>query len=332
LIDGLRSRREVVEVLATLVAAALLFCLGHLALVVGNVHQASWLVHQSFTNDVGGITRVYALMGDAAVIAAAMGIGLALVGSSTRLRLAGLALALPCGISVLLQFARATYFGLFLGLICASAVWLAQNASGATARRLAIVVAGLALVAAILVTGTSRSTSSTAYAVTPDQLPTAGGVPAPAIVATRFSSGIADLSSKTGTVGYRYDLDRKMLHVLGDRWLFGLGFWHPDVKYVAALPAGSIRNTDTGVMNSLMTMGLVGTVLVLLPPVAVLIAIFRLRRRFSEHEQWFFFGMFTWIVAVLVGSLSLVTLFSVSGLALTAAVLACTIRLLVEHA
>jgi uncharacterized membrane protein len=80
-----------------------------------------------------------------------------------------------------------------------------------------------------------------------------------------------------------------------------------------------------------MTMGVVGTVLIYLAPLAVLLAIFRHRRDTTGREQWFFFGMFTWIVALFVGSISLVTLFSLSGLALTSVLLACTVRLLAEH-
>lgn len=330
LVGGLRNRREVWQLLGTLVAAVILFAVGHVALVVTNISEAAWFVHESLSNDVGGVTRVYALMGDAVVAAVSAGIALALIGHSRRARAYGLALALPCAASVLLQFARATYFGLFLGLLCASAIWLGGSARGGAARRLAFVVAALALVGAVVLAGTARTTSSTAYAVTPE-LPQTAAIPAPAIVASRFSSGVIDISTRSGTVGYRYELDRKMFHVLGDHWLIGVGFWHPDVKYVAALPDGSIRNTDTGGMNSLMTMGVVGTVLMYLPPLVVLLAIFRKKRAVPGREQWFFFGMFTWIAALVAGSVSLVTLFSVSGVALSAVLLATTIRLLAEH-
>jgi hypothetical protein len=78
-------------------------------------------------------------------------------------------------------------------------------------------------------------------------------------------------------------------------------------------------------------MGVLGTILMYLAPLAVLLAVFRHRRDAGTGErQWFFFGMFTWIVSLLVGSISLVTLFSVSGLALTSVLLACTVRLLVD--
>jgi uncharacterized membrane protein YhaH (DUF805 family) len=331
LLGGLRNRREIQELLGTLLAATVLFAFGHLALVVTGAHQASWFVHQTLSNDVGGVTRVYALMGDAVSAALPFGLALALMGPSRRLRVGWTALAVVSAASVLLQFARATYFGLFFGLLAATCVWLAQSARGDVGRRLAIVFAGLAFAGGVVFITASRSSTSTASSPTALQIPRAG-LPAPAIVASRLSSGVTDLSSKSGTVAYRYELDRKLFHVLGRHWPIGLGFWHPDVKYVPNLPDGSIRNGDSGITNSLMTMGVIGTILIYLAPLAVLLAIFRRRRRKDRgREEWFFFGMFTWIAGLLVGSISLVTLFSVSGLALTAVLLACTIRLLVEH-
>jgi hypothetical protein len=270
-------------------------------------------------------------MGDAVAAALPCGLALALMGPSRRLRLGGTALAVVTAASVLLQFARATYFGLFFGLLAAAGVWLAQSARGDVGRRLSIVFAGLAFAGGVVFITASRSNTSTAPSATAAQIPTAGGIPAPAIVASRLSSGVTDLSSNSGTVGYRYELDRRLFHVLGRHWPIGLGFWHPDVKYVPNLPDGSIRNGDSGITNSLMTMGVIGTILIYLAPLAVLLAIFNRRRRKDRiREEWFFFGMFTWILALIVGSISLVTLFSVSGLALTAVLLACTVRLLVE--
>jgi hypothetical protein len=332
LLGGLRGRREIWQLLGTLLAATVLFALAHLALVVTGAHQASWFVHQTLSNDVGGVTRVYALMGDVVAAAVPCGIALALMARSPRLRIGGAALTVLTSLSVLLQFARATYFGLFFGLLCASAIWLARSTSGTVARRLAIVFAALALVGGIGFASASGSGSTSPTAVSANQLPTGGRIPTPAIVLSRFSSGVTDLSSKSGTVGYRFQLDRQMLHLLGHHWAIGLGFWHPAAKYVPNLPDGSIRNSDTGVMNSLMTMGVVGTVLIYLAPLSVLLAIFRRPRGTPwAPNEWFFFGMFTWIIALLVGSISLVTLFSVSGLALTAVLLACTIHLLVAH-
>ena len=146
---------------------------------------------------------------------------------------------------------------------------------------------------------------------------------------------LTEFQHQTGNVGYRYALDQKMLDVLGSNWIGGLGFLHPASHPVAGLPVGSIRNTDTGVMNSLMTMGAVGTVLLYLVPVAILIAVIRRWQALTEPGEhgsleWFFFGTTMWLIVVLVTSVSLVTLFSVSGLVMSATVIGCAARLLDE--
>jgi hypothetical protein len=126
-----------------------------------------------------------------------------------------------------------------------------------------------------------------------------------------------------------------MLDVLGSGWIDGLGFLHPASHPVPELPVGSIRNGDTGVMNSLMTMGAVGTVLLYFAPLAILIAVIRRWQALAEPGEqrdleWFFFGATMWLIGVLVTSISLTTLFSVSGLAMSAAVIGCAARLLDE--
>jgi hypothetical protein len=153
--------------------------------------------------------------------------------------------------------------------------------------------------------------------------------------ATRLSSTLTEFEQGTGNIGYRSHLDHQMLDVLGSRWVGGLGFLDPDSHPVAGLPAGSIRNTDLGVMNSLMTMGAVGTGLLYFAPVAILLAVLRRWYLFTDRDQrtnveWLFFGATMWLILVLLTSISLVTLFSVSGLALSATVLACVARVLDE--
>jgi hypothetical protein len=88
-------------------------------------------------------------------------------------------------------------------------------------------------------------------------------------------------------------------------------------------------------MNALMTMGAVGTALLYFAPVAILLAVLRRWYSFTDRDQrsnveWFFFGATMWLILVLLTSISLVTLFSVSGLALSATVLACVARVLDE--
>jgi hypothetical protein len=144
-------------------------------------------------------------------------------------------------------------------------------------------------------------------------------------VLTRVQGGISDVSQSTGTVGYRESVDREMLHLLGHDWPVGLGFLHTAYHYVPTLPLGSIRNTDTGLLNVLMTMGVTGLVLVYAPlgygfrevvRSSVEVAGTALERR------WIVIGGAAWISFAVAGSATLVLLFSVSGLVLSALVLA----------
>jgi hypothetical protein len=328
---GLRTKREIRGLIGALLAGTVLFAAGHVMLVVFGASsiagiRPAWFIHETLTNELSGFTRVYALMGDPVAATVPFAAGLVLMASTRRLRLVGFFLLVLTGLSVLFEFTRATYFGLFLGLFFASAFWLSRRVEGQVARRLAIVVACLTLVGGAILANQRQSTNSpTQTALNRSSAPAA-------VIASRFSSGVGDLSAKAGTVGYRYQVGRRMLHVLGNKWPIGLGFWHPDAKYVGQLPQGSIRNGDVGVLNSLMTMGLLGTILIYLMPLSLLLAILRKQwHREASVDDWFFFGVTAWLVAVFVGSISLVTLFSPSGLVFTAAMLACTIHLLVQR-
>src|SRR5438477_12108578 len=98
-------------------------------------------------------------------------------------------------------------------------------------------------------------------------------------VAHRFEEGIQNVANTTGTVRYRRELDHEMLTLLGASWPIGLGFLHSGAHYVAGLPEGSIRNTDTGVFNALMAMGVVGTLLIYAPLAFAFIELVGLNRR-----------------------------------------------------
>jgi hypothetical protein len=324
-VGGLRTTREVRGVLITLLAAVLLFVLGHIALVTFGAANGGWFVHETLSNEFEGVTRIYALISDASVATVPIGIGLLLMGSSRRQRTQGGVILAVTALSVLLQFGRATYFGLFVGIVFASGFWLARRRGTVAARRLALALAGLAVAAGFAASSSYRAAPS--YANSNAVVTSA---PSTGVVAARVASGLHELSSKSGTVQYRYDLTHRMVRVLNGHWADGLGFWHPAVKYVPTLPDGSIRNADVGVLNSIMTMGLIGTVLIYAPLVVVLAACLRRRAGADGSLDWWFFGITAWIVSVIVTSVSLVTLFTISGLVFTAAMLGCTVLLLAK--
>jgi hypothetical protein len=144
-------------------------------------------------------------------------------------------------------------------------------------------------------------------------------------VFTRVQGGISDVSQSTGTVGYRESVDREMLHRLGHEWPVGLGFLSTAYHYVPTLPSGSIRNSDTGVFNVLMTMGLIGLVLVYVPLGYGFRELFRSSAEVAGtalDRRWIVVGGAAWIAFAVAGSATLILLFSVSGLVLSALVLA----------
>ena len=317
-------RREIFTVLSVVAGATLIYALAQIGVTalglegVGRV-RASLFIHETFSNEFGGLHRVYAFMGDAVAAALPLGLGLALIPSRRADRIFGVTLALLTTLSVLFGFTRATYLGLSFALLLVTALWIQQGSAGSLAlRRLSFVA--LAAVLALVISGAYRSLLYSSHAT--------------ATATDRAATALADLQHRRGTVKYRYDLQRQMRKVLGPHWVEGLGFWHPSVHPVPSLPGGSIRNSDVGVLNSVMTMGVVGTLFLYAPPLAIFFAIVRLRRRrcrsVAAHE-WFFYGTTVWLAYVLISSISLATLFTVPGLVLTALLLGCAARLLIEE-
>ena len=145
-------------------------------------------------------------------------------------------------------------------------------------------------------------------------------------VAQRFVSTFTDIGSSntaTSTVAVRTSVAHDMLTVLGGKWPIGVGFVPPSAHYYAILPKGSLRDVDLGVLNAVMTMGVIGAVLVFAPLVVVLMACMRAARTTDpDRRYWLIYGGQMWIVATIGASLTLVTLFSKSGLVMSAVIIA----------
>jgi predicted membrane channel-forming protein YqfA (hemolysin III family) len=95
------------------------------------------------------------------------------------------------------------------------------------------------------------------------------------------------------------------------------------VHFYPQFPSGSIRDTDLGVLNAVMTMGLIGAALIYLPLLVTLVHCMRhARTKARLRFPWVSYGGQIWIVATLASSVTLVTLFSPAGLVLSAAILA----------
>lgn len=272
-------------------------------------HTLTFLVHPKQTTELDGITRLYVSAQYLAVVAAMLGVGLLLFGGDRRLRVLGAALALLSTSSVAVELTRAQYVGGAVGLMVALVVWMTfgRRASQLARRRLGKLLLIICIFAALITLIHPPQINNTAISG----------------VEERFTSVFTSLSSANAsqsTVAYRAIEASQLEQVLGSNWLFGLGFLDPRNHYVVGIRNGSIRNGDVGVLNAVMTMGVVGALLVYFPLIFILIGLGR--RAISGNESpghsWIAFGSAAWIVSALTSSLTLVTLFSSPGLCISA--------------
>lgn len=272
-------------------------------------HTLTFLVHPKQTTELDGITRLYVSAQYLAVVAAMLGIGLLLLGRARHLRVLGATLALLSIGSVAVELTRAQYVGGAVGLAAALVVWMTFGRSSARLlrRRLARLLLIVATFAALITLVHPPQIANTAISG----------------VEERFSSVFTSLSSNNAsqsTLAYRTIEASQLEQVLGSNWFFGLGFLDPRNHYVVGIRNGSIRNGDVGVLNAVMTMGIVGALLVYFPLIFVLIGLFRraISSAESRTKSWIAFGSAAWIVSTLTSSLTLVTLFSSPGLCVSA--------------
>lgn len=306
------SRDELILIARVLGAATALFALAAVGDTLG-VADFSFITHPNLTASFEGLTRIYAPMNDLVVVAFALGIGLALLASNVKLQRLGWALALVMGVEFALQLTRAAYLAAMLAVIVTIGLWAYQHDAISARMRprvLALVFSLVLLVGAFTFVGDQGS----------------GG--AVGAVVSRATSSLSDVQSRGANVGYRLDVANRMAKVLGSEWPVGLGFWHPSSHYVPDLPDGSIRNSDLGVSNSLMTMGAIGTLLLYLPLLYTIVALqrSRTRRRDSSADGWITYGIAAWLLIAVAASATLSTLFTVNGLVLTAFAVALGLR------
>ena len=212
-----------------------------------------------------------------------------------------------CLVGAGVQQFRANYFALVVALVVGLTFYTVRYGS------LTRVLMRVGVTAAVLIL-----TAAAIQAI-------AGGRNIPVVhpLIVRFSSAVPALLHSTDTVGYREQVDGDMLHVLGHKWPIGLGFLHPSARYVASLPWGTIRNSDTGVFNALMTMGIVGAILLYAPLAYGMREVMRASRRMSRPlPRWILCGGGAWVAWAIAGSPSQNVLFDVGTLVMTALVLA----------
>jgi hypothetical protein len=307
------KRDELLLIARILGGATLLFALAAIASSLG-IADLTFITHPNLTANFEGITRLYAPMNDLVVLGFATGIGLALLATTVKLQRLGWLLALVMGVEFALQLTRAAYLAALLAVMVTIALWLYQRDAISLRMRPRVFSLVLCLV---LIVGAFTFVGGHA----------SGG--AVGAVVNRATSSLSDVQSRGENVGYRLDVANRMGTVLGGDWPIGLGFLHPSYHYVPDLPDGSIRNSDLGVSNSLMTMGVIGTLLLYVPLLWAIVALqrARTRRRGSPSEGWLGYGIAAWLLIAVAASATLSTLFTVNGLALAAFVLSLGLRL-----
>ena len=295
---------DIWALLAVLVVGVCLFAVGQIMTATGHGTPGG-LIHFEHTLAQSGLTRVYAEMTDLVGACLAVGLSACYISRQRNVKRIAYPVTLLLLIGLIVQLTRARWIGLVVGVVVVS-LWLAVRAethlAATVRRRLSVSIWGLGF--AILATAVA--------------LPTVFS----GTVIQRLLSTFTDLESGGGTFAVRTTVSSAMTGTLGSKWPLGIGFVPPSAHYFVGLPSGSIKDADLGVLNAVMTMGVIGALLVYLPAVFALIYCSRkLSAELSFQYIWLRYGCAVWIVGALVSSGTLVTLFSPSGLALTAVVI-----------
>jgi hypothetical protein len=299
-----------------LTAAALAAALIAVTESVATVHPGalSLFVHvnQSLAQD--GIIRLYTDALALVVAAFTIGLGAALLASDRRVRFAGAGVAVVCMVDIALSLTRALYLGVVVGVVLAVAIWLIRPSpeSRLARRQLARILALLAIGVALVVAIHPPSISNSAV----------NGVASRAVsLFTAVSTG----NTAQSTIAIRQQEASVLEHILGSQWPFGLGFLDNRNRYFVGLPAwdaGSILDSDVGVLNVVMTMGVLGAVVEYFPFVGVAFVLARRRLFYGEafSQAWLAFGVFAWLLLALASSVTLTLLFNPTSVVVSAAV------------
>jgi hypothetical protein len=307
------SRYDIAVALGVLALGACIFAVGQIMIGIGAgnpgslIHYHYTLEEAAHTSSASGVTRVYSNMTDLVTAGLAASIGALLLARDRRTRLIALPIAAILLTSTIVQLTRARWIGLIIGLVVVS-FWVFSSsrtpAVAATLRKRLMAVFGVLVAGGLAVA-----------LIAPNVL-------SGSAISKRLSSIFTDLETSSGTVAVRETVTHTLTTLLGERWLTGLGFISPFTHYYFGLPGGSIRNPDVGVFNAIMTMGVIGALLIYLPVLLVLLYCLRqLSRRNVTDLGWLYYGGAIWLVAALASSITLITLFSTSGLTLTAMIL-----------
>jgi hypothetical protein len=299
------SERDVKVLITVLGVGVCLFAVGQIVTVEG-LGNPTWLVHAGATASTLGVTRIFAEMTDLVSAGVAFAIAaVALTRGRVQARVIPIALLLVA--SMILQLTRARWIATIAGVIVVS-LWLALRADSriaVTLRRRLTVFVGVLTAAVVLV------------------VLVAPGVISAGPVVQRVLSIFTSTGKGTSTLAVRQLIANQMTSLLRGHWLTGLGLIPPSSHFYPQFPSGSIRDPDVGVLNAVMTIGIIGAALIYVPLIVTLVHSLRSARAKSRLGlAWLSYGGQIWIVATIASSITLVSLFSPSGLVLSAMILA----------
>ena len=278
------------------------------ATTVSNLHPGAFqfLLHASVQDQqLEGTTvaRTYAFSaGGLTMLALPFGLGAALLARDRRLRAAGALLAVLCAAATLTSLTRGQYIGLLAGVALPVATWLIWSARGQRVRRqVAIAVAAVTVLAALVVFIQPPAVSNSSLSVVASRITSIPG--------TLFGG-----NAQSSTVAYRVYEERVLEGYLGSKWPIGLGFLDPRDRFFVGLPiwdGGSIEDTDVGLLNTVMIMGVAGAVIQFAPAVVLLLLVLRQQifRRTPREVAWLAFGGLGAMAALCVTSITLVFFF-----------------------
>jgi uncharacterized membrane protein (DUF441 family) len=316
LFAGSFQRRDVRDaMLAAVACSAVVAALVYFVGTLGHITSVTYLIHLTATRQVNGATRLYAPVEDLFGAAMPLGAGALLLGSSRRTRYIGASVAITGLAAIIAELTRAQYIGSGAGLAIAAVVWTGR-AGGGNSRIRRLARQRLLSNLTVVVVATAAVIAVSPQGKVADALNSAGSRLG-SVVATATSGNTA-----TSTVAVRLSELSLLEQRLGSHAVLGLGFIDPRDQYDPSLPFGSIRNSDVGLLNVTMTMGIIGTLLYYTPLLLVAVGLaLRGRELWPDDAGWLGFGAFAWTVTALITSVTLVTLYSPTGVVSSAAML-----------
>ncbi len=277
--------------------------------IFGAVHQSSLtqtVLHVAKIHQTGALSRLYVHAEDLIAIALMFSIAF-LFGSADRRqrRFAGL-VTVFAAVAIGVFQTRAYYVGCIAGALISSVIYMTTGDSRAGLKRLVVALATLGIViGGIFVVAPGSKTTKVINQIT-----------------YRAASGIGAAGSQnqiTSTVAVREAELQLLEQRLGNHWGLGLGFVDPRDVFDINLPYGSIENSDVGLFNVVMTEGVIGTVLYYLSLLLITLLLVVKSRALRGERRVYAQGALGACAATLVTSLTLVTFFGVTGIAVVAA-------------